>query len=57
MLYINSYFITLLACFWNVNQVLDSTTFLVRCGHVLSAILKNICIYFVNRHISLGAFV
>ena len=31
--------------------------FLVRCGHVLSAILKNIFSYLLNRHISLGAFV
>ena len=27
------------------------------CGYVLSAILKNIFIYFYNSHISLGAFV
>ena len=37
----------------SLNQDLDSTTFLIRCGHVLSAILKNIFIYFFNRLILL----
>ena len=38
------------------NAVLHSTKFLVRCGHVLSAILKTIFIYLLNCHISLWAF-
>ena len=45
----NSSFTTLLAYFWNVNQaVFKSTTFLVRCGHVLSAILNNIFYLFIQ---------